>query len=196
MEKSKLLHVYHLNFLFLATLQSEKLLSQNLISPSLSSVLHYIILLLSFVLPVSLSHPVEDLDGLMVSLYTTLVYLVLALKMISYVSVNKNMREVVMKSNNNCDEAKIYPSNLTLKNMFIFWSSPSLVYSPASLANSVTSKRYSYIVYRFFELFSLLLLVRIPFMMLSDVTMTLLNLLKMDSGFTLLAMERFGKLLL
>ena len=190
MEKSKLLHVYHLNFLFLATLQSEKLLSQNLISPSLSSVLHYIILILSFVLPVSLSHPVEDLDGLMVSLYTTLVYIVLAVKMISYVSVNKNMREVVMKSNNNCDEAKIYPSNLTLKNMIIFWCSPSLVYSPASLASNVASRRYSYIVYRFFELFSLLLLVRIPFMMLSDVTMTLLNLLKMDSGITLLVMER------
>ena len=126
----------------------------------------------------------------MVSLYTTLVYIVLAVKMISYVSVNKTMREAVMNSNNNCDEAKIYPSNLTLKNMIIFWSSPSLVYCPSSLASNVTSKRYSYIVYRFLELCSLLILVRIPFMIISDVTMSLLNLLQMDSGITLLVIER------
>ena len=167
----------------------EKLVSENRISKSLSSLVHYAIILLSFALPITLSHPLIDLDGLMVSLYTTLVYIVLAIKMISFVSVNRTFREAVISSNNNCDEAKIYPSNLTAKNLLIFWCSPSLVYCPKSLASTV-SRRYSYLVFRFIELCSLLLLIRIPLMMISDVTLSLLDLTKMDSELYLVMLER------
>ena len=149
----------------------EKKLSEDSISSRLASLSHFLTLTVTCLVPIYTSGNNLDLDVLMVNLFFNIVYIVLALKCISYIFTNRRLREEMMTTNNN--EESPYPSNLTAKNCFKFYMSPSLVYNPKQNNESdVINKRK--IVLRSIELCSLLLLVRIPFLMMGQITKSLL----------------------
>jgi len=76
-------------------------------------------------LPVVFLRRKEDLDLLIQNLNVVLFYIVLTLKLVSFIQVNKRFREKLLSQ-----EGTEYPANLSLTNLAWFWLSPSLVYRP------------------------------------------------------------------
>ena len=169
----------------------EQSIAEDQIKLEMVNTIHHVTIFTTFLIPALLLEPVVDLDGLMVNLLFNLVYIILAMKLISYIHTNRTMKENILKSNNNCSDATIYPSSLTYKNIFLHWFSPSLVYRPAqSMTRSeVIPIRKLFVIYKFLETTILLMIVRAPYLIIADVTQSLLEAIKEDSS--LLVLERF-----
>ena len=158
-----------------------------------ANTVHSITIFITFLLPTLFMDGVKDLDSLMVNLFFNMVFIILALKTISYIHVNRTMRDTIIAANNNCKEAEIYPSNLTFRNIFKHWLSTSLVYRPSQLSSSKDEvkkpRKMLFIVYKLLETLGLLLVVRVPYLIITDVTGSLLEAVSQDA--TLLVIERF-----
>merc|ERR1719318_2555599 len=79
-------------------------------------------------IPVLVIKRQDTLDGLLFNLLVCLSYIILTMKLNSYIQVNKMYREKLATSNNN--ETLCYPENLSLGSIIRFWLAPSLVYQP------------------------------------------------------------------
>ena len=106
----------------------ELLISQHKVSWDNALPCHLANLSMCLAIPVVLLKRQDTLDGLITNLLICLSYIILTMKLNSYIQVNKLYRERLTKSNNN--ETSCYPENLTLGSIIRFWLAPTLVYQP------------------------------------------------------------------
>ena len=149
----------------------ERLISEDKIPHLVANVLHTCIIVTGLMLPLLMREHVSQLEELIANLYFTLTHLVMAFKMISFVQVNRTMKETARVTNNNDNQAK-YPENLTAKEMIRFWLSPQIVYTATKSEDKESekvSRRAGYIVYRIVELLILSLVFRYQFLIISEI---------------------------
>ena len=130
-------------------------------------------------LPLLVRETVVELEGLIANLFFTLIHLVLTFKMISFVQVNRKMKETAKTSNNNDNPAN-YPENLTANELIMFWLSPQIVYKANKPEEKEKSKRTNprkvgHIIYRIVELLVLSPVFRYQFLMISQICEELLQ---------------------
>merc|ERR1711976_661362 len=90
----------------------ERLISEDKIPHLVANIIHTCIIVTGLILPLLLREHVSQLEELIANLYFTLAHLVLAFKMISFVKVDRTMKEKARATNNNNNQAN-YPENLT-----------------------------------------------------------------------------------
>ena len=149
----------------------ERLISEDKIPHLVANVLHTCIIVTGLMLPLLMREQVSQLEELIANLYFTLTHLVLAFKMISFVQVNRTMKETARVTNNNHNQAK-YPENLTAKEMIRFWLAPQIVYTATKSEDKESekvSRRAGYIIYRIVELLILSLVFRYQFLIISEI---------------------------
>jgi len=112
-------------YAMLLTYRLEFLLSRCQIKWEYALCLYAAVITTGLALPVVFLQRKEDLDLLIQNLNVVLFYIVLTLKLVSFIQVNKRFREKLESQ-----ESTEYPANLSLTNLAWFWLSPSLVYRP------------------------------------------------------------------
>eukprot|EP00092_Neocalanus_flemingeri_P015130 GFUD01016347.1.p1 GENE.GFUD01016347.1~~GFUD01016347.1.p1 ORF type:complete len:475 (+),score=71.76 GFUD01016347.1:168-1592(+) len=112
----------------LLTFRVELLLSQNKVSWDNALPCHLASFAMVLALPVLGLRRQDHLDGLLSNLLICVSYITLAMKLVSYVQVNKKYRDEQIASNNNGEQ--VYPDNITLWSIAYFWVSPTLTYQP------------------------------------------------------------------
>jgi len=112
-------------FAMLLTYRLEFLLSRCQIKWEYALCLYAAVITTGLAMPVVFLRRKEDLDLLIQNLWFVLFYIVLTLKLVSFIQVNKRFREKLESQ-----ESTEYPANLSLTNLAWFWLSPSLVYRP------------------------------------------------------------------
>ena len=155
----------------LGALFIERQIAEDKISYLVANILHTCTIVTGLMLPLLVRARVSHLEELIANLYFTLTHLVLAFKMISFVQVNRKMKEIARASNNNDNPAN-YPENLTVKEMILFWLSPHIVYKATNSEDKQSaqvSRRAGYIVYRIVELLVLSLVFRYQFLVISEI---------------------------
>ena len=149
----------------------ERQISEDKISHLVANILHTCTIVTGLVLPLLVREQVSQLEELIANLFFTLTHLVLAFKTISFVQVNRKMKEIARASNNNDNPAN-YPDNLTVKEMILFWFSPHIVYKATDSEDNQgaqVSRGVGYIVYRVVELLILSLVFRYQFLVISEI---------------------------
>ena len=119
------------------------------------------------------------------NLLICLSYIILTMKLNSYIQVNKLYRERQTKSNNN--ETSCYPENLTLGSIIKFWLAPTLVYQPNEGRNP--SIKVGEVLKRFLELCVLQVAVRQGMLTMPNVVSGLVK--AVDNEDILLIIERY-----
>ena len=128
------LAVYPLLALLL-TFRVELLLSAGRLGWCYALICHVATLFTALALPVLLLEQQDSLDGLLMNVLLVATSIILVLKIVSYIQVNRRLRRNTCSDNNN-EESAVYPDNLTLSNLFLFWCSPVVVYQPAMVGGS------------------------------------------------------------
>merc|ERR1712212_441232 len=114
-------------FAMLLIYRIEFLLSRRQIRWECALVLYVVVITTGLAMPVVSLRRVENLDLLIQNLVVCLFFIILTLKLVSFIQVNKRFREKPKPENKENIE---YPSNLSLSNLAYFWLSPTLVYRP------------------------------------------------------------------
>jgi len=117
-------------FAMLLTYRMEFLLSTSRIRWEWALCSYIAVLATGLVLPVISLRRQADLDLLIQNLVVCLFYIILTLKLVSFIQVNKSYREA-LESNQNIE----VPVILSLRNLASFWFSPNLVYRPQASSN-------------------------------------------------------------
>ena len=114
----------------LLTFRVELLLSVGRLGWCYAMICHVATLLTALALPVLLLQQQDSLDGLLMNVLLVATYIILVLKIVSYIQVNRRQQRNTSSDNNN-EESAVYPANLTLSNLLLFCCSPVVVYQPA-----------------------------------------------------------------
>merc|ERR1711970_89601 len=114
-------------FALLLAYRLEFLLSRRQIRWQCALCFYVAVITTGLALPVVLLRRKENLDLLIQNLVVCLFYIILILKLVSFIQVNKRLRA---KLNQESKESNEYPANLSLTNLAWFWFSPTLVYRP------------------------------------------------------------------
>jgi len=141
---------------FFLVYRVELLIAESRISFNTALPFYMAIIFTILTLPVVGLGPQDHLHGLISNLLICVSYIVLSMKLISYIQVNKGYREELKNSNNNV--SSVYPNNLTLWNITYFWFSPNLIYNP--VASRTTAIRPKFMMVRAVELFFLQVVLR------------------------------------
>jgi len=141
----------------LFTYRVEFLISINKISWEKALPCHIANITTILTLPVVFLSRQESLDGVTKNLIICLSYIILAMKLVSFIQVNKRNRDEMINSNNNSEEID-YPSDLTLANLVYFWMSPTLIYQPN--VSHLSGIRLKVVLLRLMELCIMQVMVR------------------------------------
>ena len=109
----------------LVTLNVERFALNGVVSSNLAAFAHSATILSTFAIPMFYLRSEPDIEGLAMNALVTLSYLVLALKLISFVLVLRERREKQSEKERQVEN----PVDLELKTFLFFWLSPILVYS-------------------------------------------------------------------
>jgi len=140
------------------------------------------VLATGLVLPVISLRRHEDLDLLIQNLVVCLFYIILTLKLVSFIQVNKGYREALEASEN----IEI-PVNLSIRNLASVWCSPNLVYRPRESPNKQV--RVLYVLKKVVEVFLLQALSRQGMLCMPNIVNELLG--AADDEDMILLLERF-----
>merc|ERR1712168_901436 len=111
-------------FAMLLTFKIEMLMSKKQLRWEYALSCHVIILAMCLAIPVLILRRQNCLDLLLQNLLVCFFYIVLTMKLVSFIQVNKISREKTMTK-----AAAVYPINLSIANLFMFcWAAPTLVY--------------------------------------------------------------------
>eukprot|EP00092_Neocalanus_flemingeri_P067465 GFUD01082351.1.p1 GENE.GFUD01082351.1~~GFUD01082351.1.p1 ORF type:complete len:468 (-),score=85.82 GFUD01082351.1:122-1525(-) len=169
----------------LLTYRVELLLSQNKVSWDNALPCHLASFAMVLALPVLGLRRQDHLDGLLSNLLICVSYITLAMKLVSYVQVNKKYRDEQIASNNNGEQ--VYPDNITLWSIAYFWASPTLTYQPNISYNSSIDLKV--VLYRVLELCLMQVLMRSVLLATPSVIAGLLEAVEDEE--LLVVIERF-----
>jgi len=111
-------------FAMLLTFEIEVLISKHQLRWEYALSCHVTTLSMCLAIPVFILRRQNCLDLLLQNLLVCFFYIVLAMKLVSFIQVNKISREKMTEA------AADYPSNVTIANLFMFWMAPTLIYQP------------------------------------------------------------------
>ena len=151
----------------LVTLTVDGMSEEGRVSCQLASLLHLVTIVTTFTIPVLYLTPQHDLEGLVMNVLVTCSYLVLGMKLLSFLHVRK--REIENKSNNNL----VNQVNLGYKGFILHLLSPSIVYNPSSIKE--IEMNIQRILFRIFQITILGFVVKALFIFISLVTVELLQ---------------------
>jgi len=163
----------------------ELLLSQHKVSWDNALPCHLATLSMCLAIPVLVIKRQDTLDGLLFNLLVCLSYIILTMKLNSYIQVNKMYREKLATSNNN--ETLCYPENLSLGSIIRFWLAPTLVYQPNE--GRSPSLNVWVVIKRFVELSVLQVVIRQGMLTMPSIVSGLVEAVHNDN--ILLIIERF-----
>jgi len=169
-------------FAMLMTYRIEFLLSTYQIRWEYALCSYIAVLATGLVLPVISLRRHEDLDLLIQNLVVCLFFIILTLKLVSFIQVNKGYREALEASEN----IEI-PINLSIRNLASFWFSPNLVYRPRESPNKQV--RVLYVLKKVMEVFLLQALSRQGMLFMPNIVNELLG--AADNEDMILLLERF-----
>ena len=135
-------------FAMLLIYRIEFLLSTHQIRWEYALCSYIAVLATGLVLPVISLRRHEDLDLLIQNLVVCLFFIILTLKLVSFIQVNKSYREA-LEANENIE----IPVNLSIRDLARFWFSPNLVYRPQESSNKQV--RVLYVLKKAVEVFLL-----------------------------------------
>ena len=115
----------------MVTLNVERFTQNGVVSSDLAGLVHLATITSTFAIPLFYLRSETDIEGLTMNALVTLTYLVLALKLISFVLVLREAREKQSKKEKQLGNSV----DLELKTFMFFWLSPSLVYSLNPIKN-------------------------------------------------------------
>jgi len=169
-------------FAMLLIYRIEFLLSRRQIRWECALVFYVVVITTGLAMPVVLLRRVENLDLLLQNLVVCLFFIILTLKLVSFIQVNKRFREKPEST-----ESIEYPANLGLTNLACFWLSPNLVYQPQeSHCNKI---RVVFTVKKVVEVFFLQAIARQGMLLMPQVVEE--SLQAVDNEDLLLFLERF-----
>jgi len=167
----------------LVTLNVERFLADGNVSSSLAALVHSATVVLTFAIPVLYLGTELHLEGLVMNVLITVTYLVLAMKLTSFVLVNKKEREKQCNSGEHLKNR----AYLEMKAFIFYWMSPSLVYRHNSVRKyKMNTQR---LMIRVFEIALLSPVVRTLFLLISVTTSELLEASK--EGNICIVVDRF-----
>ena len=170
-------------FSLLLTYRVELLTSRNKISWDNALPCHIATITTLLTLPVVCLRRQESLDGVTKNLLVCLSYIILAMKLVSYIQVNKRNRDEIVNNNNKDIH---YPSDLKLGNLVYFWMSPTLTYQPNVSHSSAINLKV--VMWRSLELCVVQAMVRQFMVAIPYVVVQLLNAAKKED--LLMVVER------
>ena len=135
-------------FAMLLTYRIEFLLLTHQIRWEYALCSYIAVLATGLVLPVISLRRHEDLDLLIQNLVVCLFFIILTLKLVSFIQVNKSHRDA-LEANENIE----IPVNLSIRDLASFWFSPNLVYRPQESSNKQV--RVLYVLKKVVEVFLL-----------------------------------------
>jgi len=169
-------------FAMLLTFRLEFLLSRCQIRWECALGFYVAVITTGLALPVVSLRRQENLDLLLQNLVVCVSFIILALKLVSFIQVNKRFREKPERK-----ESKEYPANLSLTNLACFWLSPTLVYRPQE--SPCKEIRVGFIVKKIVEVFFLQAIARQGMSLMPNVVEESLE--AADNEDLLLFLERF-----
>merc|ERR1712212_310859 len=171
-------------FAMLLIYRIEFLLSRRQIRWECALVLYVVVITTGLAMPVVSLRRVENLDLLIQNLVVCLFFIILTLKLVSFIQVNKRFREKPKPENKGSIE---YPANLSLSNLAYFWLSPTLVYRPQE--SPCKEIRVGFTVKKVVEVFVLQAIARQGMLLMPNVVEESLE--AADNEDLLLFLERF-----
>jgi len=169
-------------FAMLLIYRIEFLLSRRQIRWECALVFYAVVITTGLAMPVVSLRRIENLDLLLQNLVVCLFFIILTLKLVSFIQVNKRFREKPEST-----ESIEYPANLSIINLVCFWLSPTLVYQPQeSPCNKI---RVEFIVKKVVEVFFLQAIARQGMLLMPQVVEE--SLRAVDNEDLLLFLERF-----
>jgi len=168
-------------FALLLTFRIEVLVSKQQLRWEYALSCHVTTIAMCLAIPVLLLRRQNSLDLLLQNLLVCFFYIILTMKLVSFIQVNKIFREKMTEA------AADYPSNLGITNLLIFWMAPTLVYQPQECCHPPI--RLGVVVKRCLELFLLQVAVRQGMLTMPSVVDGLLR--AAESEDLLLVVERF-----
>jgi len=169
----------------LLTYRVELLISQNKISWDNALPCHLATLAMVLILPAVGLRRQLHLDGLIFNLLICFSYIIMAMKLVSYIQVNKKCREELV--NDNTTKQVVYPANLTLGSITYFLLSPTLTYQPN--VSRTSTIQLNVVFLRALECCVLQLGVRSAIMAIPNVIVGLLEAIKSED--MVVVVERF-----
>jgi len=169
-------------FAMLLAFRIEVLVSKHQLRWEYALSCHVTTLAMCLAIPVLFLCRQNCLDLLLQNLLVCFFYIILTMKLVSFIQVNKIFREKMMT-----ESAVDYPSNLSITNLLIFWMAPTLVYQPKECCHPPIRVRV--VVKRCLELFLLQVAVRQGMLIMPSVVDELLR--AAESEDLLLVIERF-----
>jgi len=169
-------------FAMLLTYRIEFLLSTHQIRWEYALCSYIAVLATGLVLPVISLRRHEDLDLLIQNLVVCLFFIILTLKLVSFIQVNKSHRDA-LEANENIE----IPVNLSIRDLASFWFSPNLVYRPQESSNKQV--RVLYVLKKAVEVFLLQALSRQGMLFMPNIVDELLG--AADNEDMILFLERF-----
>jgi len=169
-------------FAMLLIYRLEFLLSRGQIRWECALCLYVAVIMTGLAMPVVSLRRKENLDLLIQNLVVCLFFIILSLKLVSFIQVNKRFREKLESK-----ESIEYPANLSLTNLACFWLSPTLVYRPQD--SPCKEIRVAFIVKKAVEVFILQAIARQGMSLMPNVVEE--SLKAADKEDLLLFLERF-----
>jgi len=169
----------------LLTYSVELLLSQNKIRWDNALLCHLATLAMVLIIPAAGLRRQFHVDGLIFNLLICSSYIIMAMKLVSYIQVNKKCRDELVDNNNT--KQVVYPSNVTLGSITYFLLSPTLTYQPN--VSRTSTIQLNVVFLRALECCVLQLGVRSAIMAIPNVVVGLLEAIKSEDA--VVVVERF-----
>jgi len=170
-------------FAMLLTLRIEILLFKNKLRLKYARCFHVTTLMTCLALPVVTLRRKNNLDLLIENLFVCLFFIILAMKLISFIQVNERLREMHKRDELNVNSA----GNLSLGDFTRFWLSPELVYRPEEYCYS--SIRIELVLQRLMEVCVIQVVVRQGMLIIRCIVHGLLKAAEKED--LLVVIERF-----
>ena len=163
----------------MVTLNVERFAMNGVVSSDLAALVHSTTIFSTFAIPMFYLRSETDIEGLAMNALVTLAYLVLALKLTSFVLVLRETREKQSEKEKQMEN----PVDLELKTFIFFWLSPSLVYRLNPIKNYKIKAGRVFI--RVLEITALCLVSNALFLIISLTTFDFLEAFKSSDMFIL-----------